>query len=153
MGSRPIWELDCPSRDALFGLCLSDVDLDRLGVRAAECGCGCSTGLHRRRALLRACLAPGELGRRTGDLLDLRFADVVLSVRSAGPDQLGALIATYRRDPITAGLGPLLWALLTDTRREVQRVGRLLVEETRLASLQLLAYATRAQAGFGAQAL
>lgn len=113
MGSRPLWELDCPSRDTLFGLCLAEADLDRLGVRAEECACGSSPELHRRRALQRACLGPSELGRRAGDLLDLRFADAVLAIRASGAEELraplclppGPALRRHRAAPMGPGHG------------------------------------------------
>ena len=145
MRSRPLWELDCVTKDALFALCLDEADLDRLGVPPAPaCLCGSSAELQRRNLLHQASHARSALAARAGDLFDLRYADLVVAVRGAGLEELRESIAAYRRDPVSVGIGPLLWVLATDGRVQVQRLGRLLVEETRLASLQLLAYATRA---------
>jgi hypothetical protein len=132
MGSIPIWQLDCRTKSFVLGVCLSSEDLEALADWAAgpRCCSNASPAVWRRNVLHAACRAESVIARRTGDLLDLRHAEVVLDVRACDPRSLAALVRETVRAGRRASYAPLLWALATDARGEARALSAIVVSES-----------------------
>ena len=110
-------------RSVVFHVCLRDEDIFALGIDGgtAPIGLGESAWL-RHELLLRATREPALLVRVT-DVLDLRHADAIWSVRTTCVGQLSQKVMCrigQRPDETFAGL---LWALLSDERSDVRCLG------------------------------
>lgn len=136
--SRPLHELDCPTRMFLASLCLSDADLEELGFLPMARARAVSPSTAARTALHRVCREDARVGRAVSDLLDLRHAATVLHVRS---DDARVLESAVRRLGAEAGGARLCawaWSLLTDPRDAAFRLGRRLMAECYVRGLQHL---------------
>jgi len=132
-------QLDCWSRDLVFSLCLTEDDLKRLGVWEQP-----EEGFPSARVWTLARLHRGTheddgLAERVADVLDLRFAEEVLEVRASRPCQLFEAVRRAVHEPPAADLPGRVWALLTDERPPVHRLGLVVVREALAAGCDLLA--------------
>ena len=144
IASKPLSELDCSIRMFLVSLCLSDGDLERFDVLSpADPGCvGRETAA--RTVLHRLCATEPDLERRVTDLLDLRHVDRVAHVRSRETEDLAEEAARGGREARGEELAGWAWALLTDGRAGVQRLGRCLMGESYVRAMQGLSQEERA---------
>jgi len=135
--SRSLRELDCPTRMFLATLCLNDEDLEALGAtRGGRRHRWVSDETLARTAVHRACATDAELARAIADRLDLRHVAIVGTVRAAEPDA-PELVARLRE--ATDELAGWAWALLTDPRPAMVRIGQQLMGECYVRGLRTVA--------------
>ena len=136
--SRPLHELDCPTRMFLASLCLSDADLEELGFLPMARTRSVSPSTAARTALHRVCREDARVGRAVTDLLDLRHAETVLHVRSVDARVLESAARHLATEAEGERLCAWVWSLLTDPRDAVFRLGRRLMAECYVRGLQHL---------------
>jgi len=138
IASTPLSELDCPSRMFIVSLCLSDADLRAIDFLLDDPPPTVSQATASRIALHRACARVPELAAHVSDLLDVRHMERVLEVRHAQPADLSERARELDAQSGGDVLAGWSWALLTDERTEVSTIGRRLMAECYVASLQRL---------------
>jgi len=126
MKSRPFWELDEVERDLVLGICLDDDDLRDLGAPASPPGLDREVSLLGRWKVHRSLRPASSLARRAGDRLDLRHAEVVLWARAEANARVAGVVADVLSRGTGDGLPALVWALVTDERRQIQALGVML---------------------------
>ncbi|MEM1451016.1 MAG: hypothetical protein AAF957_05265 [Planctomycetota bacterium] len=127
LSSRPLNELGCPTLHFLTAFLLTDTDLVGLGIWDSEMRQGLTPTAWCRSHLHVAVQCNEHAARTVTDLLDLRYVDQILAVRSAGIDALSVAAADAVADPGHAR--GLLWALLTDPRDKAHALGTQLMTE------------------------
>ena len=120
-------------------LCVSDGDLEELGVMPEGCECCLSRGTQARSVLHRLIVDDDVLARRLTDRLDLRHLDEIAHVRSLGIEEVAA--ESRRRGKVGAGdsLVGWAWALATDERSGVAGLVQHLMGECYVRGLRGLA--------------
>ena len=137
--STPIYELDCPTRMFLVTVCLSDQDLVRLGWDHEQPSpFPISPAVAARAGLHRLCLRDQGLARRVCDLLDLRHLDTITFVRNSDPEDLERTAFQHGSQSEGSVLAAWAWALLTDAREDVKQLGRRMMAECYVRSMQQL---------------
>lgn len=125
--SRPIQTLGCPTLHFLTSFLLSDIDLMAIGCWDAEMHEGLTPTAWCRSLLHVALQQREDAARRVADLLDLRHVEEVLDVRASLPTDLEAR-AAHAIDGREGARG-LVWALVTDPRDDVHRLGKQVITE------------------------
>jgi len=135
----PIWGLDCRTKSFVLALCLDDADVADVGAfEDAPDGVGPSRAVWRRNYLHSACRAETPLARAVQDFLDLRYAGAVIAVRGAHELDLRQEVRRAIADRRLHEFPAFLWALATDRRDGVRRLGQELVCEAFLAACALI---------------
>lgn len=130
MNSRPIHALDCRTKSFVLAICLSDEDVAALAAWDDVSACNVlSAHVWRRNYVHSSCRADTQLARSVADLLDLRYADMVLAVRCASDDDVRGLVRDALDEARTSEFAPLLWSLVTDARAAVQGYGQHVLAE------------------------
>lgn len=137
--SLPLQRLDCSARMFISSLCLTPEDLDRLGIEVTGTAC-CLSRETQARSVAHWMMGEDEqLARRITDLLDLRYATEVLHVRSLSVEEVHDANALRARQGFGQTLVGWSWALLTDPRQELGRLGHNLMGECYVRGMQHLA--------------
>lgn len=139
--SRPLWKIDCPTKELVFGVCLSDRDLRTLGVwEERPCPFGLSPSAWGRATIHGLCHRETDLARRVTDLLDARHQDTVIRARLSEPEELPAAAVSAATGGASREFPSLFWALVTDARPEVIRLGECLAREGFVRACRTLAH-------------
>jgi hypothetical protein len=127
---RSFGTLCCSLQATLIQFCLTDTDLACIGIEDAPAfGHGLSPASRRRSALFHGCQKDPALARCVTDRLDLAFLDTILLVRAMAPEALRSMVAMWATRPEGQALPGLLWALCSDERDDVHRLGTGLAHE------------------------
>lgn len=130
----------------ISSLCLTPEDLDHLGIEVTGATCCLSQETQARSVVHWMMRGDEQLARRVTDLLDLRYATEVLHVRSLSVEEVHDANALRARQCFGQTLVGWSWALLTDPRQDLERLGRNLMGECYVRGMRQLADASSALA-------
>ena len=137
--SRSIQDLCCITKATLFTACLTEADLQSLRVwQDRQSPLGFSPAVWCRAILHKTCHRDPAMARRVTDLLDLQYLDTVLLVRYMQADELEEWVGLWLAKPDGTTLPGLLWALCTDNREEIHKLGSRLCHEAITVSMRAL---------------
>ncbi len=114
----------CPHvSSAIFKYCVGARELAELGLPSTAEGEGLALQARALHCLSQLCREREGPCRGLADLLDLKFLNTVLTVRDMSLSNAHDLGKAWVASPGGEALPGLIWALCTDPRVEVQRVG------------------------------
>lgn len=146
--SRPLQELGCVIQATLLNVCLTERDLQQLGLWSDGANrLGFTPAVWCRAALHRQCQGDPDRARGLTDLLDLQFLDTVILVRCMDVGELAGMVDLWVSKPNGQALPGLLWALCTDSRDEVHALGARLCHESVTVAFRSLVQANATSAG------
>ncbi|MDF1801212.1 MAG: hypothetical protein P1V81_18755 [Planctomycetota bacterium] len=122
--STPINQLCCQTLSMVFGFCIGDPELERLGLLGPASPRGAAVRLRALSYLRQACHKQLAVARNVSDLLDLEYAGTVLLVRDLDEHGASRIVELWSASPCGQALPGLVWALCTDPRPGVVRAGQ-----------------------------
>lgn len=135
-----IQSLDCSTRMFVASLCLTDLDLEQLGLWSRRTAPLVSAGTAARAVLHRLIVSHDGVAQAVTDLLDLRHFEILSHVRSSNSNGLSLETGQLGQAACGADLAGWAWAILTDMRPEMQAVAKTFMSECYVRGLQALGH-------------
>ena len=136
--SKPLCELDCNVRMFVASLCLTDPDLQQLGLLPDKPRWTVSDRTAARGSAHCLCKTDPSVARAITDLLDLRHSDVLMHVRAHTSGELLREAGLHATRSTGEELAAWAWALLTDPREDVASYGQRLMVACYVRGMQQL---------------